>query len=270
MAKILEGKKLAQQKLAELKQRIAASSTKPGLAIILVGDDAASKLYVALKEKAAKKIGIVVTKKHFLSTAITADVTQAIKKLNADATINGLIVQLPLPPTLDTTAVISAIDPTKDVDGFHPTNIAGYQAGDDRLMPLLISVIDQLLRETGSVEGKTAAIIAKESVFSQGLTHYFLSRQAAAVRTELGQPQLKTADIIIVALGQPHVLTGDMIKPRAVVIDIGITKKDGKTLGDADASIKAIAGWMTPVPGGVGPLTVATLLERTTNNALHG
>lgn len=267
MASILDGKKLANQKLAELAQRIAGHTPKPGLAIILVGDHAASKLYVSLKEKAAKKIGIHVTTKRFAATATTTQITKAIAALNTAKNIHGIIVQLPLPASVDTNEVISAIEPVKDVDGFHPKNINDYLAGNGQ-MPLLINVIDQLVHQTGQ-QGASAAIIARESVFSAGLEHYFLSQEMQASRCELGSVQLKNADIVVIALGQPHALTGTMIKPDAVVIDIGITKQHGKTLGDADPSVAEVASWVTPVPGGVGPLTVATLLERTANNAFH-
>lgn len=180
---LIDGKKLAAEKEAELQHKITAAKIKPGLAIILAGNNPASHLYVRLKEHAAKKIGVHVTVKRFSKKVTTDEITKTIRTLNTDPRVHGIIVQLPLPAGVVTNDVITAIDPDKDVDGFHPTNIIRYQSGDNSAMPLLISVIDQLIQVSGSVQGKTAAIIAKESVFSEGLEHFFLTRKATAVRS---------------------------------------------------------------------------------------
>ncbi|MFC1663031.1 bifunctional 5,10-methylenetetrahydrofolate dehydrogenase/5,10-methenyltetrahydrofolate cyclohydrolase [Patescibacteria group bacterium] len=269
MAKIIDGKKLADAKLAELKNKIKRSDKTPGLAIVIVGDDPSSKLYVSLKKKAAKEVGIYFKLHTFPSNTTSDKIISTIKELNHDKTIHGIVVQLPLPAGQDTNAIIASLDPAKDVDGFQPDNINKYLAGRVNKMPLLISVIDQLIDSTEQpLKNKRVALATKIGVFSRALMHYFSSQGALVEITPPDNPVIGQSDFVISALGLPQIITANHIKRGAVVIDVGITKIGRKTLGDVDQkSVAPIAGYLTPVPGGVGPMTVAMLLERTYNSS---
>lgn len=267
-AHILNGKALAEEKLKKLKTDIATSGKMPGLGIVLVGRDPASELYVSLKHEAAKQVGVAVTLQRLPEDATQTAVLETIERFNDDPNINGIIVQLPLPEHLNADVIINAIDPTKDADGFHHHNTRAYLKGDDTKMPMLVAVIDHLLQSiNATLEDKTVAIVAKQSIFSTTLQHYFRWRggrsTVVSLRGDSGS-QTQLADIIVVAVGQPRFLTADMVKTNAIVIDVGITKRAGKTWGDVDFdAVKKKAAALTPVPGGVGPLTVAMLLEKT-------
>jgi len=258
-AQLINGKKVAKRINDQTRQDIAALGFAPGLGVVLVGDDPASHLYVELKEKACRKLGVDFVRRALPADASQEEVLSAVRGLNEGTAVHGIIVQLPLPPHLDTDEIIAAIEPSKDADGFHPAN-------DERtdLPPVLPQAVLELLRETGEdLAGKTAVVLANGEVFFDQVDRVL---QAADIRTLLAAPHdldaIQQADILIVALGQPNLIRGEHIKPGAIVIDIGTTRVDNRTVGDVEAeSVGEVAGWLTPVPGGVGPVTVATLIN---------
>lgn len=262
IAKILDGQKIAEKLELDLAKKIALSKKHPGLAAILVGDNPASDLYIKLKEKEAHKVGINFHK-YLCNQNCYQDISEKelldmIKFLNNDPTVNGIIVQLPLPQKYHTQKIINAINPRKDVDGFHPKN--AY------VIPPTVDSIIELLKATGEkLENKKALIIGKSSIFINGLEHH--------IQRELGIKNFKRSttiptssknyDIIIIAIGKAKSLKKTMVKDGAIVIDVGINKINKKTIGDADPKVAEIASYFSPVPGGVGPLTVACLLRNT-------
>lgn len=269
-AKIINGKDIAIQIQQEVKKQIASLGLNPGLAVILVGNDSASELYVELKTKAAKEVGIMLSLYRFDSDASTKEVLDTINWLNQDQEIDAILVQLPLPKHLDTPQIISAIDPTKDVDGFHPDNIKNLIAGKSHIIPGLESGIVQLLSSTGeNLENKTAAIIARSQEFTNTLKYIldeFNIKVCVLNPDDLDvKKHLSDSDIIIVAAGRPLWIKGNDIKSGAIIIDVGTNRLiDNVVVGDVDfADCAPIASWITPVPGGVGPMTVAMLLKNT-------
>jgi len=269
-AKIIDGKAVAarlDQKTAEL---VAKLGIRPGLAAILAGDDPASHLYVSLKEKACARLGIAFKKVLLPADAAEETVLAAVRRLNDDPDVDGFIVQLPLPPHLNEDKVVASIDTAKDADGFHVKNIAALLLRRELVVPGLVAGIMELIGSTGAVlAGKTAVIVANSRVFFEPLAEMLkragtgLQEYAESYSPKL-RSQCRSADILIVAVGKPNFITGDMIKPGAIVIDVGTNRLGGKVVGDADAaSVKEAAGWLTPVPGGVGPVTVAMLLLNT-------
>lgn len=288
----IDGQQLAEDKLKTVKVAVRAMVRPPSLAVVLVGDDAASHLYVGLKEKAAKKAGIEFHKYLLAVDASQAEVLQCIDFLREDADIDGIIVQLPLPVQIDTDVCIAAISAAKDVDGFHQDNIAQFiQYADDTtnnmgvfpvfplaLVSLALAAVGEdvtvLRGEKASVlTGKRAAIITQSDIFAQVMS-------AACARVGLvptvvfcdklacHQAAVLSADVIFTACGKPEILTGKYIKLGAIVIDGGIAKVDGVTMGDiAHKSVAEKAAACSPVPGGVGPMTVACLLENVTRIA---
>jgi methylenetetrahydrofolate dehydrogenase (NADP+) / methenyltetrahydrofolate cyclohydrolase len=265
----IDGRQLAASIRAELKARVATLGKKPGLAIILVGDNPASQTYVRLKEKAAKEIGLHFVRSDFLSNVTEADILQRIAELNADPHIHGILVQLPLPSHLNTDRVVNAISPTKDADGFLKANLEKFRTDPNALPPVLCEGIWRLITSTGETyAGKRAVILANSATFGESMT-LLLTRQGLDVQiayppfhhsTEL----TRTADVVVIAIGQPHFLKAADVQAGATIIDVGYTRVDGKDVGDVDAeSMQNLPGWLTPVPGGVGPMTVAALLQRT-------
>ncbi len=265
-AQIIDGKKIANRLRHELAQRVQQHPDKPGLAIILIGEDPGSQVYVRLKEQAARAMGM-----HFELHAFAADIDEQtvislVHELNRRPEINGIVIQFPLPGGLNKDNIITAINPIKDVDGFHPNNIAALLAGKPLIVPGLAEGIMLLLAETHvGLSGKQAVIVAKSTIFSEPLG-YLLEQEGAGVQScnpagASFEAMLAAADIVVVALGQPGLITGDMIMPGAIIIDVGYNRIGGKPVGDADFdSVKEQAGWITPVPGGVGPMTVVMLL----------
>ncbi len=268
-AKIIDGKAVAEKIMERTARQRAELGFVPGLAAILVGDDPASHLYVGLKEKACARLNIHFEK--FILPAGTAEaaVLKTIDELNRRPDIDAILVQLPLPAPLDEDRIIAAIDPAKDVDGFHPDNVAALLKGQPTILPGLVAGIMELI--TASTEDLTdeiAVVVGNSRTFFEplavvlrhaGLTPQFLT-PADANLAEI----LKTAKVVIVAVGKARFIKGDMIRKGAVVIDVGTNKVDGKTVGDVDFdSVKEVAGHVSPVPGGVGPMTVAMLLVNT-------
>ncbi|MBI2551570.1 bifunctional methylenetetrahydrofolate dehydrogenase/methenyltetrahydrofolate cyclohydrolase [Candidatus Uhrbacteria bacterium] len=263
MPHLLDGRAMAQRIREKIKQRIADQQLNVGLGVILVGDDPASHLYVSLKQKACEEAGIRFEKKVFLGDASDGDIIEKINEWNGRGEITGILVQLPL-PSQDTDAIIGAIDPWKDVDGFHPENLAALEEGRPGIASALGLGIMKLFVESGAQNaGKT--VIIGSRLFARSLTPLLRERSIVPAVLSPTDPSLaektKTADVLIVAVGQPNLISSSMVKPGAIVIDVGTTKVDGKIVGDVDfQTVSPLAGAITPVPGGVGPMTVACLL----------
>ncbi|MBI2475171.1 bifunctional 5,10-methylenetetrahydrofolate dehydrogenase/5,10-methenyltetrahydrofolate cyclohydrolase [Candidatus Uhrbacteria bacterium] len=262
---IIDGRALAQTIREKIKQRVSALPSSPGLAVILVGADPASHTYVSIKQKACEEVGIHFEKYLYFETELEETIINKIHELNARKDINGILVQLPL-PNQDADRVIVEIDPKKDVDGFHTDNISKLKLGEPALAPAVALGILKLIDSTNEpLSGKTATIISSER-FAEPIVA--LLRERGVVSHVCPEEHSDTkehatqSDILIVAEGHPNFVTGDMVKQGAIVIDVGTTKVDGKLIGDVDrASVEMVAGFITPVPGGVGPMTVAMLLE---------
>jgi len=268
-AKIIDGKAIAQSITDRAAQRRDQLGFTPGLAAILVGDDPASRLYVGLKEKACARVGI-----HFEKILLPADISETailaeIAELNGRNDIDAILVQLPLPQPLNEDRIIAALDPAKDVDGFHPDNVDALLRGRPRLIPGLAAGIMELIGSTGiALAGKTAVTVANSQVFYQPLAKVLTDAGAKTIfagPNEVGRDGATgLADVLIVAVGRPRLITGAMIKPGAVVIDVGTNRVGDKVVGDVErTSTETTAGHLTPVPGGVGPVTVAMLLSNT-------
>ncbi|MFA5020553.1 MAG: bifunctional 5,10-methylenetetrahydrofolate dehydrogenase/5,10-methenyltetrahydrofolate cyclohydrolase [Patescibacteria group bacterium] len=251
---ILDGKTIADRILLDLRKKILENSRAPGLAAILIGKDPASEIYVRLKEKAAEKTGILFCK-YLADNEIYADIdefelSELIKFLNKDPQIDGIILQLPLPEGFNQSKMVKLIDPKKDADGFNG----------GKIIPPTIAAIMELLKATGeNLVGKKTLIIGKSDIFTKGLEKY-LTKEKITINNSV-PPDSAGFDIIIIALGQAGVLKKNQVKPGAIIIDVGINRVGGKTVGDVDPAVAEAAGYLSPVPGGVGPLTVACLLR---------
>lgn len=252
----IDGRALARAIRASVAAEITELELRPGLGVILVGDDPASRLYVALKEKACAEVGIQYTQRLFPTDTPQEDIIAAVKALNTDPEIDAILVQLPLPSHMDADDVVAAMDPKKDVDGFHPENLFAYLEGSGEA-PGLVEVISMLLDEAKAPAHGLAAVLANSAVFSAPV-ETMLSRRGLEPTEDAA-----AADVVVTALGKPGSLAAEQIKPGAIVIDVGTTRVDAHTVGDADAtSLNGVAGALTPVPGGVGPMTVAMLLKK--------
>lgn len=266
---ILSGTALADEMLALVKNTVEENDIHPRIAVLQIGEDAASAMYVRMKSKVAQSVGIDLEILRFEQSE-TEQLVAEITKLNERPDVNAILVQLPLPANINTDAVIAAIDPKKDVDGFHPKNIGAYTTGMPVHTPVLIQAIEWLLGKTSeSFTGKKAVVVGKSDVFLQPLT-YMLALHGLSVDwirpQELAAHGISYADVLIVAVGgTPNLITADMVKPGAIIIDIGINRReDGKIVGDVDfENVSHIAGWITPTPGGVGPVTIAAILWNT-------
>lgn len=273
---LLHGKPVADKLLTETKARIEYAHIIPGLAVILVGDDAPSHLYVNLKEKAAQSIGIHFEKYVFPKTSGNEEIFARIEELNSRSDINGIIVQLPLPLGLPTDEIIARIDPRKDTDGFHPETVKQFLAGKSSACPVFPRAMIELLRSAEeNYTGKKGLVIANSELLGKMLTQaldneklqaeYILSKE----KIEIISTKTKEARVIFTACGIPNLITGDMVSEDVIVIDGGISHLNGKVVGDVErASVEKKACHLSPVPGGVGPVTVATLLARVTEQAL--
>lgn len=272
-AQLINGKQLADAILIELNAKVALLPTPPGLAVVLVGDDPASERYVSNKKKACHAVGIDFHEYRcggkFLPNITQSEIVEMVSWLNNDPTIDGIIVQLPLPERFDTTTIISALDPKKDVDGFHPKNWADLLTGKATITPPLIAaVMLALLYTDEKLTGKTAVVVAKNPIFYEPLLAA-LQRQGLSVsQVSPVDPALdakiKTADVLITIAGSAQLITKAIVKPHAIVIDAGTTMiEDNQFVGDVDPAVVEVADWLTPVPGGIGPLTVAMLLKNT-------
>lgn len=264
MTEILNGSVLAKNIKRKTKTRIAKLKNPPGLAVILVGKNPASKLYVRLKEEAAKDVGIYVEKTVYPDKVLDNVLITKINELNARKDIHGILVQLPL-PNQDTDTIIAAIHPAKDVDGFHPENRRALLANTPRLVPPVALAIMRLIQATRrSLTNRTAVIIGNSEIFAEPLIELLRESGVTATFVTRDTPALaavtRAADIVIVAIGEAGFLKADMVQQAAIVIDVGTNKVDKKTVGDVDPTIEGHVGFLSKVPGGVGPLTVAYLL----------
>lgn len=273
MAKILSGKTVSARVKQELKieaENLTKAGTKPGLAVVIVGDDSASKVYVANKEKACAELGIY-SEKYALSADTTEDeLLNLIKKLNADDKIHGILVQLPLPKHLDDKTIINNILPSKDVDAFHPTNVGRIMIGDFDFVPCTPAGIMELIHESGvEVSGKECVVIGRSNIVGKPMSMLLLHENGTVTvchsKTADLKAQTRRADILVAAVGIPKFVKADMVKPGAVVIDVGMDRdENGKLCGDVDFDeVEKVASAITPVPGGVGPMTIAMLMRNT-------
>lgn len=273
--KIIDGKALAKSMKENIRERVdayvAQGKRRPGLAVLIVGDDPGSRSYVAGKAKDAEEVGFAGAT-HFYNDDITEeDLLREVEKLNADPDTDGILVQLPLPKHIDSDRVIQAILPDKDVDGFHPRNVASLWLKESCTVPCTPKGVIHILEDNGfEIAGKNAVVVGRSNIVGLPVAKLLLDRNATVTVAHSRTPDLgavtRQADILVVAVGRPNLVKGSMIKPGAVVIDVGVNRnpETGKLCGDVDfESAKDIAGAITPVPGGVGPLTRACLLENT-------
>ncbi|MGA9014441.1 MAG: bifunctional methylenetetrahydrofolate dehydrogenase/methenyltetrahydrofolate cyclohydrolase FolD [Acetobacteraceae bacterium] len=275
-ARIIDGKAVAAALRTRLAERVAALSFHPGLVVVLVGDDPASAVYVRSKDRAANAAGIAAcTIRLPAETSEKVLITQ-IDRLNADPTVDGILVQLPLPPHVTSQAVIEAVDPDKDVDGFHPLNVGRLVAGHPGLVPCTpAGVMELLAAANASLDGARALVLGRSTIVGRPMAALLLAANAtvttAHTRTRDLPAECRRADIIVAAAGRPELVRGDWIAPGATVIDVGMNRlPDGRLVGDvAFAEAIQVAGAITPVPGGVGPMTIACLLENTVAAALR-
>jgi methylenetetrahydrofolate dehydrogenase (NADP+)/methenyltetrahydrofolate cyclohydrolase len=276
-AKIIDGKAIAQEVRAEWKVRadaLKARGITPGLAVIIVGEDPASKVYVANKVKACAELGL--HSEHIVLSADTPEATllARIDALNADPKIHGILVQLPVPKHIASDKVLNAISPDKDVDGFHPENVGALVTGNMRFAPCTPYGVMKLLEKSGvSIEGKHAVVVGRSNIVGKPMALLLLQANATVTictsKTIDLAKHTRDADILVVAIGRAKMITGDMIKRGAAVIDVGMNRTpEGKLCGDVDFdSAKEVAGWITPVPGGVGPMTITMLVANTVQAA---
>ena len=286
-AQIISGSEIAALIKEEVKadvDEMAKADQRPGLAFILVGDKPSSKVYVRMKNRACEELGI-----HSITHALSRDTSEdellkLVSGLNGDPRVHGILVQLPLPDHISEAVVVSSIDPAKDVDGFHPVNMGKLVEGQSLLKPCTPHGIQVLLERSGiSVEGKHVVIVGRSNIVGKPLANLLLLKEEGANATvtvcHSATPDISyftgMADVLIVAIGKPEFIKGDMVKPGAVVVDVGVnrvddpsTEKGYRLVGDVDfGAVKEVAGALTPVPGGVGPMTIAMLMRNTVTAA---
>jgi methylenetetrahydrofolate dehydrogenase (NADP+)/methenyltetrahydrofolate cyclohydrolase len=286
-AQIIDGKQVAADMRVELKEQVAELKEKgivPGLGVILVGEDPASKSYVTAKERACENIGIYSDNNRLPAETSQEELMALVEKMNKDPKINGILVQLPLPKGLNEAEVLLAIDPAKDVDGFHPVNVGKMVVGEKAFLPCTPHGVIQLLKRSGvTIEGAEVVIVGRSNIVGKPLANMLIQKKPNAnatvtvchTRTKDLTYHTKRADIVIAAAGRPNTVTADMVKEGVVVIDVGVnrvedaTKKRGyRLVGDVDfEAVKEKASFITPVPGGVGPMTITMLLYNTVESA---
>ncbi len=277
-AKIIDGKAISAKVRAEIKEETAGMAEKPGLAVIIVGEDPASKVYVRNKAKGCEEVGF-----HSEIYALPAETEEGelislIKKLNADPKTDGILVQLPLPKHLDEKTVINTVAPDKDVDAFHPVNTGKIMIGDYDFLPCTPAGVMRLLDESGiEISGKRCVVVGRSNIVGKPQAMLLLQRNGTVTvchsKTKDLKEECRRADILVVAIGRAKMINADYIKPGAAVIDVGMDRdENGRLCGDVDfESAQTVAGAITPVPGGVGPMTIAMLLTNTLRAAkAHG
>ena len=269
-AQIIDGKNIALKVREGLMPRVEALKAKgktPGLTVVLVGENPASQIYVRNKERAAVKLGFKSEIIRMEETATQQELLDVVLRLNADETVDGILVQLPLPKHMDEQAILAAIDPNKDVDGFHAMNAGRLMNGEKGFVACTPKGVMRLLEETGvELSGKNAVVVGRSNIVGKPMALLLLQKNCTVTiahsRTQNLAEVTRNADILVVAVGKPGFVTGDMIKPGAVVMDVGINRVDGKVCGDVDYdSAVQVASHITPVPGGVGAMTIAMLME---------
>ncbi|EMO3985860.1 TPA: bifunctional methylenetetrahydrofolate dehydrogenase/methenyltetrahydrofolate cyclohydrolase FolD [Staphylococcus aureus] len=273
VAKILDGKQIAKDYRQGLQNQVEALKEKgftPKLSVILVGNDGASQSYVRSKKKAAEKIGMISEIVHLEETATEEEVLNELNRLNNDDSVSGILVQVPLPKQVSEQKILEAINPDKDVDGFHPINIGKLYIDEQTFVPCTPLGIMEILKHADiDLEGKNAVVIGRSHIVGQPVSKLLLQKNASVTilhsRSKDMASYLKDADVIVSAVGKPGLVTKDVVKEGGVIIDVGNTPdEDGKLKGDVDYdAVKEIAGAITPVPGGVGPLTITMVLNNT-------
>jgi methylenetetrahydrofolate dehydrogenase (NADP+)/methenyltetrahydrofolate cyclohydrolase len=297
-ARIIDGKAVAQQIEAEVAAAIAWLERRPGLVAVRVGTDPASEIYVRNKAKKARELGLTGTELVFPDTMSEADLLAEVDRLNRDDSVDGILVQLPLPKQIDARKVIDAISPAKDVDGFHPINVGMMHLGRPALVPCtpagVMRLIESVTESTGQpIEGKHAVVIGRSDIVGKPMAALLLQKNATVTichsRTKNLPEVARQGDILVAAIGRPIFVTDDFVKPGAIVIDVGmnrvgpdfaaqlehdaeksrlLAKNESVLLGDVDyARVREVASWITPVPGGVGPMTIAMLMQNTVTAA---
>ncbi len=289
-AQLIDGKSVARTIEVEVAAAIARTGLHPGLVAVRVGNDPASEIYVRSKARKAQELGLRGTELIFPETMSESDLLAEIGRLNADDDVDGILVQLPLPKQIDPQKVIEAIDPAKDVDGFHPVNVGRLHLGRPTLVPCTPAGVMLLIESTGiPIAGANAVVSGRSDIVGKPAAALLLQRSATVTichsRTSDLAGMVRQADIVVAAVGKPLLVTGEMLKPGAVVIDVGVNRVDASfatrighdadksrllakngsvLLGDVDfARVREVAGWITPVPGGVGPMTIAMLMKNT-------
>jgi methylenetetrahydrofolate dehydrogenase (NADP+)/methenyltetrahydrofolate cyclohydrolase len=270
-ARILDGKALAASIRLDLKQKVDAlmrRGVKPGLAVILAGDDPASKVYVRNKTRACEEVGVRSQQIDYPASVTQEELIARIRKLNADPAVHGILVQLPLPKPIDSARVLEAVAPHKDVDGFHKENLGALLAGKPRVVPCTPAGVMRLLEHAGmALAGKHAVVVGRSNIVGKPVALLLLQKDATVTichsKTKDLAETCRQADVLIAAVGRAKLVTAQMVKPGACVIDVGVNRlPDGRLAGDVDFdAVKELAGAITPVPGGVGPMTIAMLLE---------
>lgn len=269
---LLDGKKLSSKIKENLKKETAKfieeKGVTPGLAVILVGNDPASHAYVSMKAKACKEVGIYSVTHEMPDTVTEADILSTIQMINDNPKIHGLLVQLPLPSHVDSTKILEAIAPSKDVDGFHPFNLGRLVAGLDTFVPCTpLGVMELLAEHNVDVKGKDCVVVGASNIVGKPMASLLLNAGATVdichILTKDLAAHTKRADMVFVGVGKPNLITADMIKEGAVVVDIGINRVGDKLVGDVAEDAAAKCSYITPVPGGVGPMTIAMLLSNT-------
>jgi len=276
-ARRLDGKELAKAMRAEVAAEVAKRTRPPGLAAVIVGDNPASHVYVRNKHKACSDAGLASWVHTLPADTTQPQLLELVAKLNADPAVHGILVQLPLPKQIDEDAVIRAIDPAKDVDCFHPMNLGLLAAGHPRYYPCTPHGVLQMLHRNGiETAGEEIVIVGRSNIVGKPLALMLAQKKTAKnpaagdatvtiahTRTQNLAEVCRRASILIAAAGSPRVITADMVKPGAAVVDVGTNSVDGKLMGDVHESVAEVAGWLSPVPGGVGPMTITMLLVNT-------
>lgn len=273
MAKLIDGKAIAAKvrgDIAEEVSRLKEQGISPCLAVILVGEDPASQVYVRNKEKACAQVGMLSEVYRMPESTTQEELLEKVRELAGRREVHGILVQLPLPKHIDESSVINAIPPEKDVDAFHPVNVGKIMMGDFDFLPCTPAGVMRLLDECGiEVKGKECVVIGRSNIVGKPQAMLLLHRHGTVTichsRTQNLKEVARRADILVVAIGRAKFVTADMVKPGAVVIDVGMNRNEaGKLCGDVDfENVEKVAGWITPVPGGVGPMTITMLLQNT-------
>lgn len=270
---IIDGKALSQQKRAEIKagssEFLAERGRAPGLAVVLVGENPASKIYVRNKIAACEETGVKSFSYYFDDTVSKKELVELIETLNADKNVDGILVQLPLPSHIDEREMLSLIDPKKDVDGFHAANAGALLLGQPALAACTPAGCIELIKSTGqTIAGKHAVVVGRSNIVGKPAAVLLLQENATVTVCHSKTVDLKSitrqADILVAAIGRKEFITGDMVKEGAIVIDVGMNRVDGKLYGDVNfPEVSKVASYITPVPGGVGPMTITMLLSNT-------
>ncbi|MFZ5863770.1 MAG: bifunctional methylenetetrahydrofolate dehydrogenase/methenyltetrahydrofolate cyclohydrolase FolD [Nitrospirota bacterium] len=272
-AQLIDGKVISKAVKEEVRARVdalIAKGIRPGLATVLVGEDPASQVYVRNKQRTCEELGMHTVGHNLPAATSQSDLLALIQRLNADPAIHGILVQLPLPKPLRSEPILNAMSPDKDADGLHPFNMGKLLMGEPRFVPCTpAGVIAMLDYHKLPIEGKTAVVVGRSNLVGKPVALLLMHRHATVTVCHSKTPNLaevcRRADIVVAAMGKAHFITGDMVKDGAVVIDVGINRlPDGKLVGDVDfAAVAPKASWITPVPGGVGPMTIAMLMQNT-------